>query len=117
MLEKDSGHHTCTEEKEELHRSLETLSKDREELQETVELLRQEKQQLRRDLEDRMETVKTSFRTPMSQYTLAYGKVKLGDPKTDQLCKSPPFNKWGNVTLIFLHFQMSQCHLFVSDAV
>lgn len=74
MLEKDCDdlHHTCTEEKEELHRSLETLSKDREELQETVELLRQEKQQLRRDLEDRMETVKI-----MLQYTLAYGKSKI----------------------------------------
>lgn len=56
MLEKDSSHHT--EEKEELHRNLVTVSKDREELQEMVEMLRQEKQQLRTELEDRMEMVK-----------------------------------------------------------
>lgn len=58
MLEKDSSHHTYTEEKEELHGRLVTLSKEREELQGTVELLRQEKQQLRTELQDRMEMVK-----------------------------------------------------------
>lgn len=58
MFEKDSSHHTYREEKEELHKSLVTLSKEREELQDLVEMLRQEKQQLRTEMEDRLDTVK-----------------------------------------------------------
>lgn len=97
MLEKDSSHHAYTEEKEELHRSLVTLSKDREELQEMVELLRQEKQQLRTELDDRMEMVKPRDQCRVSRlscvtiYSL-YSELKVGvkNPQTGQSnCVAP----------------------------
>ncbi|TWW75195.1 E Centromere protein [Takifugu flavidus] len=80
MLEKDSRTHTYTEEKEELHRNLVTLSKDREELQEMVEMLRQEKQQLRTELEDRMEMMQFEFQ----QQQLGSQTVSLKEEQEDQ---------------------------------
>ncbi|XP_011609555.2 centromere-associated protein E isoform X4 [Takifugu rubripes] len=80
MLEKDSRTHTYTEEKEELHRNLVTLSKDREELQEMVEMLRQEKQQLRTELEDRMEMMQFE----LQQQQLRSQTVSLKEEQEDQ---------------------------------
>lgn len=86
MLEKDSRTHTYTEEKEELHRNLVTLSKDREELQEMVEMLRQEKQQLKTELEDRMEMVKPWDECRVSRLSCAsiysFLRVKIRNSKS-----------------------------------
>lgn len=63
LCEKEASCWNSSQEMEELHYRLTSLSKEKEELQESLEVMRQEKQQFQSELEERVETLQTEVGT------------------------------------------------------